>query len=154
MKKILISPYSKVMLNGKQNPKNYPYWEELVKLLKEKDYYVTQLNPGYEPTINGIDEELKNLNLNQIKEELFKHDIWISVDNFFHHFAHYHQKYGYVIWGKSDPLIFGYPENINILKDRKCLRSNQFLFWFDEEYEEEVFLDALSVFNIISSSIK
>lgn len=149
MKKILISPYSKIMPNGKPNPKNYPYWEELIYLLQQNNYNVTQLNSGNEPTLKGVDFELKNLPLNQIPGKLNNYDIWISVDNFFAHMAHYYKKYGYVIWGKSDPLIFGYLENVNILKDRKCLRTNQFWFWFDEPYDESVFLEPKEIIKLI-----
>mgnify|MGYP000919647777 CR=1 FL=1 len=47
MKKIIISPFSKKLrrfnLNEpeKDNPKNYPFWEDVVKLLRSKGYYVT-----------------------------------------------------------------------------------------------------------------
>jgi len=32
---IIISPYSKKLMSGKNNPKNYPYWKELIRLIKE-----------------------------------------------------------------------------------------------------------------------
>lgn len=32
---IIISPYSKALRNGKTNAKNYPYWKELIELIKE-----------------------------------------------------------------------------------------------------------------------
>ena len=32
---IIISPYSKALFNGKQNPKNYPYWKELIEQIDE-----------------------------------------------------------------------------------------------------------------------
>ena len=32
---ILIHPYAKPLKNGKENPKNYPYWEELISLIYE-----------------------------------------------------------------------------------------------------------------------
>jgi hypothetical protein len=32
---IIISPYAKALLSKKQNPKNYPYWKELISQIKE-----------------------------------------------------------------------------------------------------------------------
>ena len=32
---IIISPYSKALRNDKPNPKNYPYWDEVLKGIKE-----------------------------------------------------------------------------------------------------------------------
>jgi len=32
---ILISPYSKKLTNGKVNPKNYPYWKEVIAGINE-----------------------------------------------------------------------------------------------------------------------
>ena len=39
---------------------------------------------------------------------------------------------GIVLFGQSDPAHFGYPTNINLLKDKKYLRKEQFLFWWHE----------------------
>ena len=33
---IIISPYSKPLRNGLNNPKNYPYWKELISLINEE----------------------------------------------------------------------------------------------------------------------
>ena len=32
---IIIQPYAKPLVNGKRNPKNYPYWKELISKIKE-----------------------------------------------------------------------------------------------------------------------
>lgn len=149
MKSIIISPYSSAQPNGVVNAKNYPWWNELVCLLKNNEYSVIQINPGYEPLLSGVDSVKMGLNMNQLKDELMQVDTWISVDNFFQHFAHYHKKYGYVLWGKSDPFIFGYPENTNILKNKQYLRPNQFLWWREETHDENVFVKPEEVMNII-----
>ena len=46
---IIIAPYAKALTNGKQNPKNYPYWEELIALI--------QINIGFEVVQVGIEGE-------------------------------------------------------------------------------------------------
>ena len=59
---------------------------------------------------------------------------------FFQHLGWDEGKQGIVLWGPSDPLIFGHPENINLLKDRKYLVPNQFLIWEQQEYQSERFV--------------
>ena len=58
---IIISPYAKPLPNGGVNPKNYPYWQDLLKLIDEP---VVQV---------GVDSELqltqdfrKNLSLQEL----------------------------------------------------------------------------------------
>jgi hypothetical protein len=70
---------------------------------------------------------------------------WIGVDSFFQHFCWDLGKPGIVIWGQSDPNIFGHPENINLLKDRKYLREKQFWLWEQAEYNEEAFVLPVAV---------
>jgi hypothetical protein len=58
------------------------------------------------------------------------------------------------VFGQSDPNIFGHPENINLLKDRKYLREKQFWIWEQAEFIEEAFvtpdvvIDALKKFGV------
>ena len=33
---IIIAPFAKSLINNKRNPKNYPYWDKLIKLTHEK----------------------------------------------------------------------------------------------------------------------
>ena len=123
--RILIIKGTSKLPNGNRNAKEYPYWDKLLELLKEHEI----------KEINSI------LTSDEIKELVNWSDIWISVDSFLPHFVAYHrQKKGIVLWGKSDPLIFGYTSNINLLKDRKYLRTEQFRWWNDEPYDEDVFV--------------
>jgi|WetSurSiteA1Bulk_404760.scaffolds.fasta_scaffold52120_2 ADP-heptose:LPS heptosyltransferase len=140
--KIIISPYSRGMrVAGKLNPKNYPYWEELVKLLNDDGHIVIQVGVGAEQQINGTSGFLLNQPLDKLREILNATDTWISVDNFFQHFAWYYGKKGIVLFGQSDPLIFGHNTNINLLKGREYLRPLQFDMWERAEYREDVFVD-------------
>jgi len=136
MKTILISPYSRKMRNGKENPKNYSYWKELLKQMD--GYKIIQIGVNGEEQI--VDDCRFNLLLKEIKQLLKDCDLFISVDNFLPHLAHTIGKSGIVLWGKSDPKIFGYPENLNLLKDRKYLRQFQFDIWEKEEFDENVFV--------------
>jgi ADP-heptose:LPS heptosyltransferase len=136
---IIISPYSRKLRNGERNPKDYPYWEELVAGLKQRGHKIIQLGVAGEPKIEGVDEVCYNLKLKAIKDMLIQSHIWISVDNFLPHLASHTSKPGIVIWGRSNPDIFGYPQNINILSHTKHLRQDQFDIWETIEYNENVF---------------
>jgi ADP-heptose:LPS heptosyltransferase len=117
--KILVIP------GNTQNAKSYPYWEPLLALLKEHE-------------VRGVASILKE---QQIMELINWCDVWITIDSFAQHLAAYHKlKRGIVLWGKSDPLIFGYPHNVNLLKDRQYLRPQQFKWWVDEPIDPAVFV--------------
>jgi len=145
---ILISPYSRQMRNGNENPKNYPYWDGVVNLLRAEGKKVVQLASENEPSI-GADELHLKLPLKELKELLDKCDTWASVDNFWPHFCAMSKKPGVVVWGKSDPLIFGYPWNVNLLKSRDCLRWNQFDIWECDTFDPKVFVPAAEVVEAI-----
>lgn len=143
MKKIIISPYSKILrkqAEGKQHPKNYPYWDEVIKLLKVKDYVIYQVGVKGEPFLN-VDQCFHNMSFDSLKDLLLECHTWISVDNFFNHFATYHKKPGVVIFATSDPKHFGYEQNINLLKDFKYLRKFQFDVWENQDFIAEAFVE-------------
>ncbi len=149
MKKIIISPYSRKLLNGKNNPKNYPYWNSVCLLLKFKGYEIVQIGVEGEEIVDGVNEVMFNLSFLQLEKLVLKCKGWISVDNFFQHFCYLLNKPGVVIFGPSDPLIFGHFLNINLLKDRMFLREDQFNLWDSCEFKEERFIEPLSVVNAV-----
>jgi len=132
---IIISPYSKALLNGKQNPKNYPYWKELIAMIDEPIIQV-----GIEGEKQLVPDFRKNLPIPALRELLQQCRTWISCDSFFQHLGWDEGKKGIVLWGVSDPLIYGHPENINLLADRKHLAENQFLWWEFVEHRNERFV--------------
>jgi len=138
---IIISPYSKPLRNGQNNPKNYPYWKELISLIK----YDTIVQVGTDDEKQLVEEFHKNLSLPELRDLIFKCRTWISVDSFFQHLAWDCGKPGIVLFGQSDPLIFGHPENINLLKDRSYLREKQFWWWEQCTYREEAFVKPAEV---------
>ena len=132
---IIISPYSKALRNGKTNAKNYPYWKELIELIKEPIVQV-----GIEGEEQLVPDFRKNLSLKELESLVNDCRTWISCDSFFQHFAWDKKKYGIVLWSVSDPLIFGHPENINLIKDRSNLVQNQFLWWEQTEHDANKFV--------------
>lgn len=132
---IIIAPYAQKLRNGKLNPKNYPYWEELIKLIDEPIVQV-----GIKGEKQLVDDFRMNLPISELRKLIQECRTWIGVDSFFQHLAWDENKKGIVLWGVSDPLIFGHPENINLLKDRSYLAANQFLWWELTEHNNERFV--------------
>lgn len=140
--KIIISPYSKQLREkSTPHPKNFPHWEKLISILQEAGHQIIQVG------VNGEKELVPDVRFGLSSKELIElmegADLFISVENFFPHMVHYNfkgRKGGIVLFGKSDPEIFGYPENRNLLKDKKYLRWDQFGPWEDTEYIEEAFV--------------
>ena len=132
---IVISPYAKALHSGKQNPKNYPFWTELLSMIDEPVIQV------------GIDGEQqlttdfrRNLTLTDLKQLIMECRTWISCDSFFQHLAWSMGKQGVVLWSVSDPNIYGHPENINLLRSRDNLAENQFLWWESVDHNPEFFV--------------
>jgi ADP-heptose:LPS heptosyltransferase len=123
-----------LICKGNPNAKSYPYWDELtghdIKVLEGK------------------------LSTQEIIDLVNWSDKWVSVDTFLPHFCAYHKlKPGIVIFAKSDPEIFGYKHNINLLKDRKYLRAEQFKWWKDEPINKEAFVSIDILNGVLQDSI-
>lgn len=143
---IIISPYAKALINKKQNPKNYPHWKELISQIKEPIIQV-----GIEGEEQLVPDFRKNLPITELRRLLQECFTWISCDSFFQHLGWDEQKPGIVLWSVSDPLIFGHPENINLLKDRSNLAENQFLWWEFVEHKNERFVKPQEVLSHLSN---
>ena len=141
---IIIHPYAKPLMNGKQNPKNYPHWKELIAQIKEPIVQV-----GVEGEEQLVHEFYKNLPISELRKLIAQCDTWIGVDSFFQHLAWDCGKPGIVLWSVSDPLIFGHPENTNLLKSRDYLAKNQFLWWDFTEYNADAFVSPEEVLKLL-----
>jgi len=148
-KTVVISPYSRRLRNGKNNAKNYCFWPQLIDMLIKKGYDVIQLGVADEKKFSGAKEMKYNLKLKEIKSLVLSADLWISVDNFLPHFLAETKKPGIVLWGRSDPEIYGYPHNINLLKDKKYLREDQYNIWEAIEFDPTVFVPPAEVISYI-----
>jgi ADP-heptose:LPS heptosyltransferase len=140
---ILIFPYAKQLLNGQENPKNYPiqYWKELLAMIKEP---VVQV--GVEGEEQLVPDFRKNLSMADLAKLVKECRTWISVDSFAQHFCWDLDKPGIVIFSQSDPNIFGHKENKNLLKDRKYLRPHQFWLWTQTVYDINAYVSPLEIY--------
>ena len=142
MAKILIHPFSNKIKGG--NPKDYPYWKELIELLK--DHELIQIG-------NMSDEKLVEdfrgmMSAKDLAELLESCDTFIAIDSFLPHLAHLIGKKGIVLWGQSDPKHFGYEENMNLTK--KKYRAKQFERWDMTPNDPLAFVTAQEVFRCVS----
>jgi hypothetical protein len=90
------------------------------------------------------------MKMQELKILIKAYDFFISVDNFFPHFCNHYGLTGIVIFSKSDPKIFGYSSNINLLKDRMYLREDMFGLWESCPFEEEAFLEPKIILDAIN----
>lgn len=137
---ILISPYSQKLRNGERNPKNFPSWEAVVYKLTTLGYEVIQVGVTGEESIKGVKGVLFNSSLDELKKLILECQTWVGIDNFFPHLCNIVGKSGVVVYSKSDPTIFGYSSNTNLLKDRKYLREFPFDIWEKISYDLEAFV--------------
>lgn len=125
MNLILISKGVRPLRNSNRSAKEYPYWEDLTKLLIQEGYTV---------------EELTEMPLPELKSKIETSLTVIATDSFVQHFCWSIQKIAVVLWGYGDPNIFGHEENINLIKSRGNLRPNQFDTWENVPYNPNVFV--------------
>lgn len=142
---IIISPFAKAMRNGQPHPKNYPYWRELVVLIDEP---IVQIGVDGEEQL--VPDFRKNLKFPQLAELVHECRVWISVDSFFQHFCWDLKKPGIVLFGPSDPQIFGHSENVNLLKSRTYLREQQFWMWEQDTFNPDAFVTPTVVIEALS----
>lgn len=133
---ILISPFARPLRNGADNPKNYPFWSQLLPLIKQP-----MIQVGIQGDPQLVEQTQFDLNLTQLADLIRKCDAWISVDSFFQHYCWHLLKPGIVLWGQSDPNIFGHHENVNLLKSRGYLRQQQFWLWEQAQYRTDCWVE-------------
>ncbi len=121
---IIIAKGVKPLRNGNKSAKEYPYWDELIRLLSE-NYEIREV-------IKEPLDELENL----VKSA----KAVICCDSFLQHFCWSVGVKAIVLWGTSDPLIFGHAENINLLKSRAYVRVEPFDAWEGEACNPNAFV--------------
>lgn len=141
----ILSPYSRPLRNGKNNPKNYPWFAEVIALTPEIEW--VQIGTAGETRIAGVKDCQLALSLPALKVLVEKAEGFLSVDNFFPHFVALYcsRLRGVVVWGKSNPKHFGYPQNQNLSLEK--FRAQQWKWYEDEEFDPLVFLPPETVAN-------
>ena len=147
--KILIHPYAKKTISNKvPSPKDYPHFKELCRLLEEAGHVLLQVG------VNGEEPICKLTRFGAKLEDVSRlltdwADTFISVDSFLQHMAACEGVNGVVLFGPSDPKLFGYANNHNVLKGRAYLRADQTKFWTkDQLFQAEAWLPAVEIFDL------
>ena len=104
---------------------------------------------GLEGEHQLVDDFRKNLSIKDLVSLLSECKTWIGVDSFFQHLAWHCGIKGIVLWSVSDPLIYGHPENINLIGSSDNLAPNQFLWWDFTEYNPDAFVKPEEVIKFI-----
>ena len=150
---VLISPFSQKLRNHQQNPKNFPHWQKLISMLRQNSDIdeVWQIGVGNEYRFEATTNRFFDQPLPKIAELAKQSSVWLSVENFMPHLCNALgvPTTGIVLYSKSDPKHYGYANNINLLKDPKYLRSDQFHIWEQCDYSEEAFVTAEVVYEEI-----
>lgn len=146
---ILISPYCAripIVQNGKvvgtqDSAKTPYYWKEFMAVVHatQKDWEFLQI--GAPDDIHLPHCKFKSPRIPQEAVELIKStDTWVCPDTWLQHLASPIKK-GVVVWSRSNPKLFGYDTNINLVKDEKYFKPDPWSTWHQTEYIKEAFVD-------------
>jgi hypothetical protein len=144
---VLLSPYS---INfGKENAKNYPYFKDFLDICKKNKlpFKFVQVIFGNEAPIKECDLAWINPSTTELKKGLCDCKTWISIDNFMGHLGAYLNKPGVVIFGPSDPRIFGYLSNMNLFKYEGYFRPDIYGNWISAEFNKDAFIPAQELYD-------
>lgn len=153
--KIIIAPYAAKLRNGLRNPKDYPHFAEVVTMLHANGHKVVQIGVTGEDRIEGVDQFITDWPFVKIRELIAECAVWVSGDSFLSHLCHYYRlQPGVVLWGKSNPQIFGYPSNENLFVSESNFRQFPYDMWEAETYDESVFVPPRQVIWAVERLIK
>jgi hypothetical protein len=146
---IIVAPWARPLREDKSHPKNYPWWSDVLSRIDEP---IVQVGLSGEQQL--VETFYQDLDIDDLQDLIYKCKTWISVDSFFQHLCWDLKKPGVVIFGQSNPNIFGHPENVNLLKDHKYLRQKQFWLWEQCEYNEDAFVSPEVVIKSLADHFK
>jgi ADP-heptose:LPS heptosyltransferase len=95
-------------------------WKELVENLKKSGFLVFQAGISGEDKIDGCDKYLFDLDYRLIIAIMNRCITWVSVDSFLNHAGYAIGKPGVVLFGSTNPKIFGHDDNINLYHPEAC----------------------------------
>lgn len=145
---ILLNAWSRPLRSGKQNPKDYPWWPQVLEKITVP---VVQVAVRGEQAL--VDDVRWDLDLTQLALLVNQCSIWLGVDSFFQHFCWDLNKPGIVLWGPSNPNIFGHEQNINLTLGSSAWRANQFLTWEQETHDAHRFVSASVVLEHVEKMV-
>lgn len=147
--KIFLAPFTNKRIDGKPHAKEYPFWEELLNLITIQDEVYQYVMPGDKELVKSVIPHVPFKDFFNIVKEM---DTFLCVDSYLPHFmnCHFPDKRGFVLFGPSDPTIWGYQQNFNLTNGRSFWRPNQFETWNQWEANPESHVNPLDVYSAIT----
>jgi ADP-heptose:LPS heptosyltransferase len=114
------------------------YWKKLVEKLN-KEFDIVQLGGPMEEEIEGVTTYLMgHTNIRQTMALVKNALTFIGIDSFVGHVGPAVDKTGVVLFGRSNPYIFGHDSNVNVWVDNSCELNDMFCgrpqsYWGDSE---------------------
>lgn len=118
-KNILISPGS----DSPRKQMGVKNWENLVEAFKTDETEVVQAGKKKERYVRGAYSLLGLTSPRQLISILNHFDLIVTVDNFIMHAAHLCGVPAVVLWGPTDPRVYGYAEQIHLKAKGRCGNS-------------------------------
>jgi len=152
---VILSPAS----DSPRKTPSFSKWVSLVEQLGDAGYFVIQVGREREPRLPGTYSLLGLTDARDLAGLIGRSDAVVCVDNFVMHTAHLAGTPAVVLWGPTDPAMYGYDEQTHIRGDfNECpLRHECLGPRFPQNYSTdcprgaERCLDAIAVHDIVSS---
>jgi ADP-heptose:LPS heptosyltransferase len=112
------------MQNGKPNPKNWPYWFELISLLVSAGHHIEQCGEEHDTRICG--SFIHRISMETVIEDLNRYDLCLCVDTWLQHAAVAAGVPAVVIWTATNPEVFGNAANINVVAESPRFAKDQY----------------------------
>src|SRR3989338_4160 len=100
-------------------------WIDLVQLLRKEGLFVLQLGKHQDTHIKGAYSLLGVTSPAQAIGLACRCSAIVTVDNFFVHVAHLVGVPAVVVWGPTDPHVYGYPEQIHLKGSREYCQERE-----------------------------
>ena len=97
------------------------YWQEVVAILVSKGFTVVQVGLPMEQPIDGAVNLLGKWDLRTIINFLSLADAFINIDSLLNHIGYGWRVKGVVLFGRTDPNIFGHEDfHLNLINTKAC----------------------------------
>ena len=155
MFKIAIAPYAKKLSKNKPNPKDWPFFPKLIRLLRQHipDCIITQLGADGEELFD-VNQDITGLPIKFLIKQLHEFNIIISVDSYIPHVCAAIGKQCIVLFSVTDSSIFGHSSNINLIKDKRFIAENKFDVLEKIMYDPEAFMKPDIILTLILDAKK
>ena len=126
--KILIHPSPARLENNQQSAKFFPisWWDKVITAFPKTTFY--QIGTRGDEIVNNCITKF-GLSEPEIIKLAKECDFVVATESFLPHLLHPYNIPCIVLFSRSDPEIFGYKENINLIKDRKYIREDIYGKW-------------------------